>query len=93
MPETLKEHLLKEVHLIILFVNLNIQGFLKVMNSPSPLTPFLNEGLPFGRGETPKIWMICGFFTRKSSKSSEDSPPQEWGGVGGGVDKSTLRTP
>jgi hypothetical protein len=22
-----------------------------------------------------------------------DSPPQEWGGVGGGVDKSTLRTP
>jgi hypothetical protein len=31
--------------------------------------------------------------TRKSSKSSEDSPLQEWGRAGRGVDKSTFRVP
>jgi hypothetical protein len=27
--------------------------------------------------------------TRQASKSSEDTPPQEWGGAEGGVDKPT----
>jgi hypothetical protein len=61
--------------------------FLEVRNSPSFLAPL--SSIKGGNTEDLDDLRI---FTRKSSKSSEDSPPHSWGGVGGGVDKSALRT-
>jgi hypothetical protein len=67
--------------------------FIKARNHHPPWPPFLLEGTSSMKGGNPEDLDALRVFTRKASKSSEDTSPQEWGEAGSGVEKSTLSMP